>query len=362
VCYLLTPSSFSCTPLSCTFAQFASNMSLRPDDRSGRARSSSKSRERSRSRSNVRVPEAPEVPRSSYTYQPVSSSTMPGSFSAAAPDPRYDERTPSQAGSAYYPQVTANPQSQYMPPTSGLPYPIEGGYSDFPPHERPGYDPRQSQGLYAPPTTQSQRLADDDLAYGSSSSEASKVSREPLSRHGSYSSHYRYNPASPADAKNQAIKYQYAHTPEKLTYNARPQSISGPQAINHSPNTQGPTPPRQVSHSSTPHQNYESLQRSYAHPAYDNSLGNAQVVEMAPSSGKHDRHDSSASKAHRLSVNTGQSNLAAPRSPGLGPRMNRLSVSGNRPDMQAIGGGMPPPSPMVSINIQNTYRRYSLMF
>jgi Annexin len=40
--------------------------------------------------------------------------------------------------------------------------------------------------------------------------------------------------------------------------------------------------------------------------------------------------------------------LRAP-SPGLGPRMNRLSVSGNRPDIRTItpSGGMPPPSPLL---------------
>lgn len=209
-------------------------MSLRPDDRSGRARSSSRSgRERSRSRSHVRAPEAPEVPRSQYPYQPpVSSSAMPGSFSSGGPEPRYDERAPSLAGSSHYPPTTGVPQSQYIPPVSGLPYPVEGGYTDFPPHERSGYDARQPQVHFPPQISQAQRQVDDDLAYGSDSS---KASRERLSRHGSYSSQYRYAPTpSSADPKTSAQKYQYAQTPEKLTYNVRPQSISGSQSISHS--------------------------------------------------------------------------------------------------------------------------------
>lgn len=40
--------------------------------------------------------------------------------------------------------------------------------------------------------------------------------------------------------------------------------------------------------------------------------------------------------------------------------MNRLSVSGNRPDMQAIGGGLPPPSPMLEA-YHGTYQSFSPM-
>lgn len=335
-------------------------MSLRPDDRSGRARSSSKSgRERSRSRSHVRAPEAPEIARSNYEYQPPSASAMPGSFSAGVPEPRYDERTPSRAGSAYHPPANGT-SYQYTPPVSGLPYPVEGGYTDFPPHERPGYETRQSQGHHSSTPPQVQKHADDDLAYGSDSSKASKTSREQLSRTGSYASQYRYAPTQ-GDAQNSAQKYQYAPAPEKLTYNARPQSISGLQSLNHSSAPQGPPPPRQVSHSSTSQgRPYEPLPRTYNHPAYDPTLGNAQVVEMAPGSGRQDRHASSVTHHHRLSINAEQPDLNAPRSPGLGPRMNRLSVSGNRPDMQAIGGGLPPPSPMLEA-YHGTYQSFSPM-
>lgn len=40
--------------------------------------------------------------------------------------------------------------------------------------------------------------------------------------------------------------------------------------------------------------------------------------------------------------------------------MNRLSVSGNRPDMQSMGSGLPPPSPMLEA-YHGTYQSFSPM-
>jgi hypothetical protein len=64
-------------------------------------------------------------------------------------------------------------------------------------------------------------------------------------------------------------------------------------------------------------------------------------------------------RPHSLSVNGG-------RPDGLANRMDRLSVSGNRPDIQTIvpggmmGGGMPPPSPLLEA-YHGTYQSISPM-
>lgn len=230
---------------------------------------------------------------------------------------------------------------------------------DFPSHQQSGYDPRQSQGHVSLTSSDTRRQADDDLAYGFDSTKTTKDTRESLSRNGSYASQYQYASNS-GDARYPAQKYQYAQAPEKLTYSARPQSTSGPETVNRSSAFQGPSPPRQVSHSSTSQgRPYDTLPRTYAQPAYDDSIGNAHVVEMAPGSGKLDRHASTASDPHRVSTKADQPGLAA-LAPGLGSRMSRLSVSGNRPDVQAIGSGLPPPSPMLEA-YHGTYQSFSPM-
>jgi hypothetical protein len=53
-------------------------------------------------------------------------------------------------------------------------------------------------------------------------------------------------------------------------------------------------------------------------------------------------------RPHARSINGRPADLRAPSPSGLGSRMNRLSVSGNRPDVHTIvPGGMPPPSPLL---------------
>lgn len=76
---------------------------------------------------------------------------------------------------------------------------------------------------------------------------------------------------------------------------------------------------------------------------------------------KEDRR-SLKSKSHRLSVSTQQAGLHAPPSPGLGLRMDRLSVSGNRPDLHFASGtgGLPPASPLLEA-YHGTYQSLSPM-
>ncbi|KAF7187638.1 Annexin A7 [Pseudocercospora fuligena] len=399
---------------------------LKADDRSGRGRSSSKSgRDRSRSRSNVRAPEAPEAPRTSYTYPSAPPSSGPsGSYSNGVTSPTYDVRTPSTQN-AYFP--TSNAPSQYAPAASSVPYPADdggftmGGYTDLPPHERPGYNPNAAY-MPPPPPGQPPRGHSDEheLAYGSDSSGDSGRrgrGRQEPSRGSSYTSNaaYRYTPGAAEQRKSQ--QYQYAQAPDKVTYTARPTQTSSQQSLNYSSTPHGQHQP-QVQYSATPAGQYRGeLPRTYSQSnsnkntserdghdpysmpgsfggappnmyerdshvprtdsygngpmnmfdrdAHDPYNGGAQVVDITPGGRsareKLDRHNSGG-KVNRLStIDTSTSTaLMAPRSPGLGPRMDRLSVSGNRPDIHALGGNMPPPSPMLEA-YHGTYQSISPM-
>ncbi|KAM3421223.1 hypothetical protein BST61_g1630 [Cercospora zeina] len=335
---------------------------LKVDDRSRRGRSSSRSgRDRSRSRSNAGAPEAPDVPRTEYAYPP-NTSSMPGSFNTGIPAASPDVRAPAQANGSYYPTTRAPSQyaapvsapPQYMPPQS-LRYPSDdggftmGGYTDYPPEERPGYVP--SQGAYMPPLPR-RKSDEDDLAYGSDSSKASALrgrGREAPSRNASYGSSaaYRYTPSSAVDARPQTQQYQYGQAPDNIKYSVKP---NGPQ----------PTRP------------YDQLPRAYSDESYGER--GAQVVDITPGRGKSDGK-SSSSRTHRHSA------IDLPPLPpiglapqGLGPRMDRLSVSGNRPDTLSLGlggavggavggaiaGGLPPPSPMLEA-YHGTYQSISPM-
>ncbi|KAF2163042.1 hypothetical protein M409DRAFT_68681 [Zasmidium cellare ATCC 36951] len=337
---------------------------LRPDDRHSRGRSKSpggRDRDRSRSRSNVRAPEAPEppsaVPRSAYAYPQTSGAQYGNSVTSLS----YEVRSPtqSQSQSNYFPSSTLPPSNHYVPSaaTAAMPYPTDDGgftmgdYTDLPPHERPGYDPRLGYVPPPPPGPPPRDREDDDLAYGS---DTSRTARQQPSRHSSYTSGYRYNPN---DQRAPTAQYEYAKAPEKVSYTSRP-SVAPQSAVSHNSLPYGQPPSQSLNYSNTPQgQFHEQLPRTYSHNAYDRE---AHVVDITPRREKLDRHDS-ASRAHRLStVDTRQTGLAAPRSPGLGPRMDRLSVSGNRPDMHAISGGLPPPSPMLEA-YHGTYQSLSPM-
>ncbi|KAK5117482.1 hypothetical protein LTR85_008867 [Meristemomyces frigidus] len=351
-------------------------MSLRPDDRASRSRSKSRTRDdRSRSRSNVRTAptQAPSPPSSNgaaYGYPPplpLSSSSaappMPGSFGNGVISPTYEVRSPHGAAerSTYFsPTSSAAAPLHYPPAAPSVPYPADDGgwtmgdYTDLPPHERPGYVAPPAQFPQWPPPKHED---DDGLAYEDGGKVKGETAQHPAYGNSyppqpQYPSHaaesgpapgYRYTPqtTAPRDTRSSSYGYQYAPPPDKITYTSMPQT-GGPPAP-YSQSTQRPV---------------DQLPRKYSQERHSSYSNGAQVVDITPGHDKRDR-TSSASKAHRLSINTEQPGLQAP---GLGPRMDRLSVSGNRPDMHALSGagGMPPPSPLLEA-YHGTYQSLSPM-
>ncbi|KAK4609284.1 Annexin C1 [Fulvia fulva] len=353
-------------------------MSFLGSDRSRKGRGRSKSpsgrdgRDRSRSRGNVRAPEAPEppaaVPRSaSYGYPPTSS-TMPGAVQDGVTSPAYDVRAPQKAQSNYYPQPSG-PPLPYGPGATAMPsmpYPEEdggftmGAYTDLPPHERPGYDPRL--GYVPHPGQRGQRdssSSDEDLAYGADTSR-----RDDRSRQTSSSNRYKY---TPDNVRNPSGQFEYAKAPEKIQY--KPSAGQGPKSpASYSSQPYGQPPQQPLNYSSNTYGRPEPLPRTfsngqpshrYSQSGYDNG---AQVVDITPGGGrgKLDRHNSSSERVTRLSTPEphGRQHSASLSAPGLGPRMDRLSVSGNRPDLSGLGGGMPPPSPLLEA-YHGTYQSIS---
>ncbi|KAK5692056.1 hypothetical protein LTR97_011229 [Elasticomyces elasticus] len=224
------------------------------DDRASRTRSKSGTRDRSRSRSAVRV-ESPPRKAPGYSYAPptTTSSQMPGSFDTPTA-PSHEVRTPNaDSRSNYFPQATGG--ARQYPPSGGIPYPADDGftmgdYTDFPPHERPGYVPPRSARFPSQPRHEDD---DDDLAYGAESpvmsrhaSYSNATPRSPeTSRHASYSgppppqsrypgqhddrptgSDYRYTPQAAAGSQAKGVNgsYQYAQPPDKITYTTKPQT------------------------------------------------------------------------------------------------------------------------------------------
>ncbi|KAF1824485.1 Annexin [Dissoconium aciculare CBS 342.82] len=317
-------------------------MSLRPDDRSGRQRSGStvSGRTRDRSRSNVRAPEAPEPPsalrQSQYGQIPPPSSGMPGGFDDPSA-PRYEIYEPSSVSS----RNGQRSDPYETNPRNVLPYPErDNGYStkdygDFPPPDRFG-----NAGYPPPPPAlggKGSRNDDDDLAFGD---EFSRF-KESLSRQPSTSQ--RSQGGASADPR-------YAPEPQYVEY--------APKGVDLPPHGAGiPPPPRRDDRgypepASGPRDPYrdgpsrESLSRT-------NSYGrDVQTVEMAPR-GAMSRHNST-SKQNRLSIGPPESALV--------PRMNHLSVGGggSRPEGNGMGGGMPPPSPLLEA-YRGTYQSISPM-
>lgn len=250
-----------------------------------------------------------------------------------------------------------------------MPYPEEdggftmGGYSDFPPHERPGYVPPAGQ---YPPPPQQKKSKEEHLAYGKDYAKPKDLSRES-----SYSNPGNLSRESSYQRAPHPGQYQYAQPPEKITYSAKPSQSS---QANYTPNAYGQPPPQDVrynsaaygqpqaqqhsySYSSAPAgQFHDQMPRTYSHNAYESD---AHIMDITPGRERSDTR--SSAKNSRVSVHTQQgTSLSAPRSPGLGPRMDRLSVSGSRPDLQGFGGGMPPPSPLLEA-YHGTYQSISPM-
>ncbi|KAL6712543.1 hypothetical protein ACN47E_000420 [Coniothyrium glycines] len=344
-------------------------MSLRVESRSGRERS----RSRSRSRSHSHAPE----PQQQYSSQ----------YGAA--DPAH----------AHYASEIRQPGQHYA--TSPAPEPITmGNYSDLPPEERPGYVAAPS---FAHPSASSAGPP-SGVVYA----QAGNVQYAPQS--------FAY--AAPSASSQPAITrtpaastpgYQYAQTSPNITYTAKPVAPSQPPPPVRNPSqtsqpqyaTQpqyttvphAPAPPQSVQQSYTP----PNVQHSYPPPSVQHSYPPPPLAAHSPAASPRPDHKRNASssklsdgrKVVEIVPGGGGGKLNAPPSPGMRPhslsvgggggggggrpenlRMDRLSVSGNRPDIQTIvpggmpggfpGGALPPPSPLLEA-YHGTYQSLSPM-
>jgi hypothetical protein len=210
---------------------------------------------------------------------------------------------------------SGNGGQQHLPyPDVGqLPYPdvsqeIDmGGYKDFPLDERPGYVASRD----------AQDSDDDDLAYGNL-----PLPEVRRGRGGSVSSQ---RAPSPSGYSFTSYRYPVSGTPQESQY-----TTSKPLAG-------------------------QSQQYQYPQPRHDQLSPrheyNAQTYGLA-TAGK--QSQASSTRAQTVDVTPGiskQANL------GLAVRMDRLSVSGNRPD---IAGTLPPPSPLLEA-YRGTYQSVSPM-
>ncbi|RAR05541.1 annexin anxc4 [Stemphylium lycopersici] len=332
-------------------------MSLRPDKGSRRSRSKSPGRgrdgDRSRSRSHAREPQ------------------LYGAADGAS-TPQYEIRQPGQ---------------QYATPASE---PITmGNYSDLPHNQRPGYQPHAASFAHpattAPPAT--------NIAYA----QANNVQYAPTANNFSYTA----APASSnAHARTQSGTsrdgaFQYANPPASITYTAKPVAGSSnqPPHVRHNsqPSYPSPTQPQ-----------YTAVSQAPPSPKYATTTQAPQSQHQyapmppapapAPPSATHQSfppppmgaHSSPRPEHHRASSYSGpmsthdgrnvvemrpQGHLGGPDRPEE-LRMDRLSVSGNRPDLQIIspsgmpggypGGVLPPPSPMLEA-YHGTYQSISPM-
>ncbi|PVH97610.1 Annexin [Periconia macrospinosa] len=232
-----------------------------------------------------------------------------------------------------------------------------GGYTDLPPEQRPGYaqqatpiSPSQYPGItYAQP---------GNVQY--SNAQYSYASAAPNPQGGFT--------RTPSNAGN----FQYAATPEKIQFTAKPvvptvqpppvrhtAQPSSPPYQNAQPQyamPQAPQPPPAVPseqsrayppppmgrHSPQAATQRPSHHRAASHNGPPTQYGEHKVVEIVPGGGMGKPSPSPGGGGGR---------------DGLSQRMDRLSVSGNRPDIQTIvpggmpggypGGGLPPPSPLL---------------
>ncbi|KAI4726769.1 Annexin [Aureobasidium sp. EXF-10728] len=218
----------------------------------------------------------------------------------------------------YDDEYTVNPGSN-LRGDGHLPYPVVGqmpwpsvpqeidmgDYKDFPPHERPGYV-----------ASRDARDDDSDLAYGNLPL--------PEARRGRGGSVGSQRAASPSGYASTSYRYPVSGGPQGSQYTA---SI----------------PP-----------SGQSQQYQYAQPRSDQSSArhDYSTQTYSPAAGK--QAQASSLKTQTVDVTPGiskQTNL------GLTVRMDRLSVSGNRPD---ITGTLPPPSPLLEA-YRGTYQSVSPM-
>ncbi|KAF2420991.1 Annexin [Tothia fuscella] len=251
-----------------------------------------------------------------------------------------------------------------------------GGYADLPPEERPGYMPARPgvQGVqYAEP------LKPTFTPYPQWGHNAPGASR-PTAANGKAGSSggYQYAEvkgirytAKPVVAPQPPVTHtrrpsmntqhqQEGYQPGSFGYDQRgqphlPQGIPPPPApsigrydepprlmghpgVPHPPMGPGPSPPQQHSGIPPPPPMGPPVQSKIPH--------GARIKEVVPGGGKRSSPPSGL-RPHSHSISGPHSDLRAPSPSGRGSRMNRLSVSGNHPDGHVMGGGLPPPSPLL---------------
>ncbi|KAF1365759.1 Annexin [Lizonia empirigonia] len=200
-----------------------------------------------------------------------------------------------------------------------------GNYADLPPDQRPTYlQQAHAAAQYQQP-----------VAYAHAQQAPVQYTATPHT-----GQPFAYT-AAPRDAA--AASFQYAQAPDNITFSARPVvgSVQQP-AVRH---TAQPTSPAQPQYSAVPH--------APAAPPLAQSTASTyhgrKVVEMVPGGG------AKLNAPHSLFVSAGG------RPDALTQRMDRLSVSGNRPDVHnMVSGGMPPPSPLLEA-YQGVYQSISPM-
>jgi hypothetical protein len=229
-------------------------MFLLPNDRKPRGHSRSRSRSRSRDPSRTRKAPSPpsiEDPPSKYEYPP-SSSAEQGYSGSNVTAPSYEVRQPEEASRDRPPYSSQHSAGTTPYPPNGNDFTM-GGWTDYPPEERPGYVQPPDERQY---TGRAPGDSDDDLAYGMPSNARPEGSRQALyntsypqqpgytakPQESTSSAKYRYAPQTTSGASQYSTSsyqppqpYQYAQPPEKLTYTNKPVTTQQQQQYTQSP-------------------------------------------------------------------------------------------------------------------------------
>ncbi len=238
-----------------------------------------------------------------------------------------------------------------------------GNYADLPPEQRPGYTRTAvptAQGVsYAQPGNVQYAQTQQQYSYSTAPAAANAPTRSPNVQYSTTPSNITYTTKPVVDTSQPSVRRSaqpmspaYPSPGGQVQYTAMPRAPPQPPAAQpvYSPQPMGPPSP------SSEHQRALSISTS--------SRDGRKVVEMVPGGGG------------------GGGGFAAPPSPGghrpslsVGGgggghrperlRMDRLSVSGGRPDLQTFSpgggspsGGLPPPSPLLEA-YHGTYQSIS---
>ncbi|RYN52212.1 hypothetical protein AA0114_g5134 [Alternaria tenuissima] len=274
-----------------------------------------------------------------------------------------------------------------------------GNYTDLPPHERPGYSqpasfarPAPTAGpsagvSYAQPGNVQYAPTAHNFAYTAAPASHNAPTRTPAATATSNGGPQYANPTLQYTAK----PVGGAGQPPHVRHNSQPMSPSYPPSaqLQYTAASQAPSPQPQyttMSHAPPPPSQYPPM--SQAPPPQSQYATMPQAPQPPPTDqsgyppppmGHHAQrpdHHRAASYSGPMSTHDGrnvvelrpQGHLGAGDRPD-GLRMDRLSVSGNRPDLHTIvpggmpGGfptGLPPPSPLLEA-YHGTYQSISPM-